>query len=46
MKFLHTVLSSWIVGAVFVIGVSAWFLIRKRETRFALASIRVAGVIG
>ena len=33
-------------GAVFVIGVSAWFLIRKRETRFALACIRVAGVIG
>lgn len=31
MKFLHTVLSSWIVGAVFVIGVSAWFLLKRRD---------------
>lgn len=46
MKFLHTVLSSWILGAVFVIGVSAWYLLRKRETEFATASIKVASCIG
>lgn len=45
-KFLHTVLSSWIVGAAFVIGVSAWYLIRKREKEFALASMRVAASVG
>lgn len=46
MKFLHTVLSSWIVGAAFVVGISAWYLIRKREKELALASIRVAACVG
>lgn len=46
MKFLHTVLSSWVLGAVFVIGVSAWYLLRKRETEFATSSIKVASCIG
>ena len=45
-KFFHTVLSSWIVGAVFVVGVSAWFLMRKREKEFALASMKIASFIG
>ena len=39
VKFFHTVLSSWMLGAAFVIGVSAWYLIRKREKEFALASM-------
>ncbi len=46
MKFLHTVLSSWIVGAVFVIGVSAWFLLKRREKEFALASMKIAAYTG
>lgn len=46
MKFLHTVLSSWMVGAAFVIAVSAWFLLRKREKEFALASIKIAAGVG
>ena len=46
VKFFHTVLSSWIVGAVFVVGVSAWFLLRKREEKFALESIKVASCVG
>lgn len=46
MKFFHTVLSSWIVGAAFVVGVSAWYLIRRREKEFALASMKVAAVVG
>lgn len=45
-KFLHTVLSSWIVGSVFVLGVSSWFLLKKKNTQFALGSIRVAAVFG
>ena len=45
-KFFHTVVSSWIVGAVFVVGVSAWFLIKKREKEFALASIKIASIVG
>ena len=46
IKFLHTVLSSWIVGAVFVVGVSAWFLLKKREEKFAIESIKVASAVG
>lgn len=45
-KFFHTVVSSWIVASVFVVGVSSWFLIKKRETKFALGSIRVAAIFG
>lgn len=45
-KFFHTVLSSWIVGAIFVVGVSAWYLLRKREVKFAMESIKVASVVG
>ena len=33
-------------GAIFVIGISSWYLLKRRETRFALASIRVASIIG
>ncbi len=45
-KFFHSVLSGWMTGAIVVIGVSCWYLLRNRETRFALASIRVAAAVG
>lgn len=45
-KFLHTVTSSWVLGAVFVVGVSSWYLLRGRHRDFAHASIRVAAVFG
>lgn len=45
-KFLHTVLSSWIVGAAFVVAVSAWYLLRQREQRMARASMRIAAWVG
>lgn len=45
-KFLHTVISSWIIGAVFVIAVSCWYLYKKREQKLAVASIKVATVVG
>ena len=46
VKFFHSVTSGWMTGAIFVIGISSWYLIKKREVRFALASIRVASVVG
>lgn len=45
-KFFHSVLSGWMTGAIFVIGISCWYLLKKREIRFALASIRVAVIVG
>ena len=46
VKFFHSVSSGWMTGAIFVIGISAWYLLKKRNVRFALASIRVAAVVG
>jgi len=45
-KFLHTVTSSYTVAALFVIGVSAWYLIKKRSENFAKKSIVVASIYG
>ena len=45
-KFFHTVFSGWVMGALFVVGVSAWFLIKKRDTVFALRSIKIGAIFG
>jgi cytochrome d ubiquinol oxidase subunit I len=45
-KFFHTVTSGFVLSAVFVIGVSCWFLLRKRETQMAMKSIKLAAVFG
>ncbi len=45
-KFLHTVTSSFLLGSIFVIGISAWFLLKKREVLFAKRSTLVASVFG
>ncbi|MBD5230885.1 MAG: cytochrome ubiquinol oxidase subunit I [Bacteroidales bacterium] len=41
-KFFHAVTSSWVVGGVFVIGVSSWLLWRKRNVEVARDSITIA----
>ena len=46
VKFFHTVSSGWMTGAVFVIGVSCWFMLRKRNRELALRSIKVGSVTG
>ncbi len=45
-KFFHTVTSAYVLAAVVVIGISAWFLLKRREEPFARASIRVAAMFG
>lgn len=45
-KFTHTVTSSFVLASIFVIGVSAWFLLRRREVVMARKSIAVASVFG
>jgi len=45
-KFYHTVLSGYVMASVFVIGVSAWFLIKKREQLFAKRSMKIASIFG
>lgn len=45
-KFFHAVLSGWTLAGVFVIGVSAYFIARKKNREFAFSSIRIGGWVG
>jgi len=45
-KFFHATLSGWALAGVFVIAVSCWFLLVKRNRDFAIRSIKVAGWVG
>ena len=45
-KFLHTVSSGYVMGSLFVVGISSWFLLKKRDVLFAKRSIIVAASFG
>lgn len=45
-KFFHTILSGWMVGAAFVVGISCWFLMKKRNEEFAKQSIKIGAIVG
>ena len=45
-KFFHSILSGWVLGAIFVVGVSCWYLLRRRHKDFALASIKIGACVG
>jgi cytochrome d ubiquinol oxidase subunit I len=45
-KFVHTVSAGYVTGAIFVMAVSAWFLLRGRNAAFARRSMTVAASFG
>ena len=45
-KFCHTVISAWIIGAVFVVAVSCWYLMKNREIGLAKESIKIGAIVG
>lgn len=45
-KFFHTVMSGWVLGSVFVVGVSCYLMLKKKNREFAISSIKVAGAVG
>ena len=45
-KFLHTISSGFVLASMFVVGISSWFLLKKREIRFAQRSILLAAIFG
>ena len=45
-KFTHTVTSAYTLSACFVVGVSSWFILKKRNLEFARKSIMLASVFG
>jgi len=46
LKFFHTLLSGYVVAAFFVMGVSAYHLLRRRHREFFRASFRTAALFG
>lgn len=46
LKFFHTVVSGYVVAAFFVLGISAWHLLRKNRPDFFLPSFRTGAVFG
>lgn len=45
-KFLHTVSSGYVIASLFVIAVSSWYILKRREIKFAKRSIVVAASFG
>ncbi|HEX7112961.1 MAG TPA: cytochrome ubiquinol oxidase subunit I, partial [Mizugakiibacter sp.] len=45
-KFVHTVSAGYVVGAMFVLSISAWYLLRGRNLDFARRSMTVAASFG
>lgn len=45
-KFLHTISSGYVMAGLFVIGISAWFILKKRDIVFAKRSMIVAASFG
>jgi cytochrome d ubiquinol oxidase subunit I len=45
-KFVHTVSAGYVVGAVFVLAISAYYLLRKRHVELAKRSMTVAASFG
>ena len=45
-KFCHTVTSSWIIGALFCVGVCCWYLMKKRHTKLAIESMKIGAGVG
>ena len=46
LKFGHTLTSGYVVAAFFVMGVSAYHLLKKNQTEFFRRSFRIAAVFG
>ncbi len=45
-KFVHTVSAGYVTGAVFVLAISSWYILRGRDLAFAHRSFRVAATFG
>jgi cytochrome d ubiquinol oxidase subunit I len=45
-KFLHTIFSGFLLASIFVLGVSAWFMLKNREEWLSKRSILIAAVFG
>ncbi|PIT16522.1 cytochrome ubiquinol oxidase subunit I [Snodgrassella alvi] len=45
-KFVHTVSAGYVTGAIFVMSISAWYLLKRQDVEFAKKSFRIAVAFG
>ncbi len=45
-KFVHTVSAGYVTGAMFVMAISSWYLLKGRDLGFAKRSFRIAAAFG
>ena len=45
-KFVHTVAGGYMTGAMFVMAVSAYYLLKRQDVKFAASSFRLAAAFG
>ena len=46
VKFVHTVAAGYTAGAMFVLGISGWYLLKGRDVAFARRSFAIAASFG
>ncbi|MFC3681757.1 cytochrome ubiquinol oxidase subunit I [Bacterioplanoides pacificum] len=46
VKFVHTVSAGYVTGAMFVLGISAYYMLKKRDLPFARRSFAIAASFG
>lgn len=46
VKFVHTVSAGYVTAAIFVLGISAWYLLKNRDVVFAKRSYLIAASFG
>ncbi|MGC8118219.1 cytochrome ubiquinol oxidase subunit I [Metapseudomonas otitidis] len=46
VKFVHTVAAGYVTGAIFVLAISSWYLLKKRDLGFARRSFAIASAFG
>ncbi|MGJ0484049.1 MAG: cytochrome ubiquinol oxidase subunit I [Methylomicrobium sp.] len=46
VKFVHTVAAGYVTGSMFVLGISAWYMLKNRDLAFARRSFRIASGFG
>ncbi|OHX37500.1 cytochrome d terminal oxidase subunit 1 [Methylomonas sp. LWB] len=46
VKFVHTVAAGYVTASMFVLGISSWYLLNKRDIGFARRSFSIASAFG
>lgn len=46
VKFVHTVSAGYVTGAIFVLAISSFYLLKKRDLPFARRSFAIAAIFG